>query len=171
MPYSDPENKDWTVEQILLDPPQTVLDVGAGAGVYAELLCPRVAGIHMTALEPWLPYVWDFHLLTKYDAVSMRDVRVVEHFDYDLVIFGDVLEHMPKDDAVAVWEKVSKQAKRALISIPIIHFPQGEEHGNPYEVHVKDDWTVDEVLESFPGITNWRAFNVTGVFFADFAQK
>ena len=168
MPYSDPANKDWTIEQILRVPPTTVLDVGAGAGVYADLLRPALPGMHITALEPWQPYIWRFALLGKYDAVTMRDVRTVDYFDYDLVIFGDVLEHMSKDDALAVWDKVSQQARRAVISIPIIHYPQGEEEGNPYEVHVKDDWTTSEVLESFAGIDNYTEFDVTGVFFASF---
>jgi len=60
------------------------------------------------------------------------------------------------------------QARHALIAIPIIHFPQGEEYGNPFERHVKDDWTHQEVLDTFPYITEYTVGQVTGAYWAVF---
>jgi hypothetical protein len=75
---------------------------------------------------------------------------------------------MTKEEAVAIWQSISKQARYAIISIPIVHYPQGHEHGNPYEEHVKDDWTTEEVLKTFSNITIHKAHNVVGVFVAKF---
>ena len=91
-----------------------------------------------------------------------------DNWEYDLVMFGDVLEHMTKEDAIALWKKISKQAKYALISIPITHFHQPMVNGNPYEKHIKEDWTSEEVLESFPGIVIKDEFEITGTYLAKF---
>jgi len=173
MPYSDPTNKAWTMIAIrdldLPSDPITVVDVGAGAGIYADLLRAEYGdGVHLTGIEPWLPYYERFNLLGKYDAMSCRDARWVTNWRYDIAIFGDVMEHMPKEDALTVWQAAADHAKYGIISIPIIHYPQGEEEGNPYERHVKDDWTVTEVLESFKYITYYQRFDVTMTLVAKF---
>jgi hypothetical protein len=91
-------------------------------------------------------------------------------FSYDLVILGDVLEHMPEDDAVELWKVISKQARHALISIPIGHHPQGAWGGNPYEIHHEEDWSTERVLQAFPGIIEHKEFEITGVFIAKFSE-
>jgi hypothetical protein len=96
------------------------------------------------------------------------DVRDVTNFEYDLVILGDILEHMSESDAITLWDKISKQAKYAIISIPIIHYHQDAINGNPYEVHVEEDWTVEKVLEKFSHIIEHKKFEVTGTFIAGF---
>jgi hypothetical protein len=92
----------------------------------------------------------------------------MKNFEYDLVILGDILEHMSESDAVSLWDKISKEAKYAIISIPIIHYHQDAINGNPYEVHVEEDWTMEKVLEKFKGITEYKKFEVTGTFIAKF---
>jgi uncharacterized protein (DUF433 family) len=168
MPYSDLESKPWTITQATWLAPETILDVGAGAGVYAEMLKPLLPDTHITAYEAWEPYIYQFQLLKKYDAVSLGDVREALHFNYDLVILGDIVEHMPEADAKALWHFISKEAKAAIISIPIIHYPQGAENGNPYEIHVEEDWNTERILEAFPGITNYKEFPIVGVYVAEF---
>lgn len=178
MPYSDPMNKSWTISQImqlpLIGDPITVVDVGAGAGVYAELLRTSLGDdVHITGIEPWLPYYERFNLLGKYDAMSCRDARWVTNWNYELSIFGDVMEHMQKEEAVAMWERAGQQnsiesPRYGIISIPIIHYPQGEEEGNPYERHVKEDWSVEEVLDTFKWIKSHEVFPVTMTCLAKF---
>lgn len=89
---------------------------------------------------------------------------------YDLVILGDVLEHMTVEESVALWELIKSQAKAAMISIPIVHFPQGHEHGNPYEEHIVDNWTHESVMSTFTGITGYRTFDITGSYVAEFTR-
>lgn len=168
MPTSSRENAPWSLDHIIRSNSQTILDVGAGKGTYAlELRAIGYEG-HITASEIWPAYVELFGLRDLYDAVYVEDVRHRVTFDYDLVILGDVLEHMTKDEASAVWDKLRTQARHALLAIPIVHFPQGEEMGNPFEAHVKDDWTHAEVLDTFPGITEHTVGQWTGAYWADF---
>lgn len=165
MPYSDDSNDDEIIKYLIKTMPDKVLDVGAGAGKYGKML-KSFGGLYnpiVDAVEVWTPYVDQFGLRDLYDTVYVEDIRQFTPDDfeeYDLVIFGDVLEHMSKEDAVAVWNKVNKGA---LISIPIIHYPQGHYEGNPYEEHVKDDWSVEEVLDTFD-VTLLAKSAITAVF-------
>jgi cyclopropane fatty-acyl-phospholipid synthase-like methyltransferase len=172
MPYSDDANKPWATEKIKEVNPHTVLDVGAGAGAYLDIIRQNIDHqVTAVAVEVWEPYILEFNLTERYDKVLNEDVRGMEDFNYDLVIFGDVLEHMSEEDAINLWDKVSKQAKFALISIPIIHLPQDAYAGNPYEVHVEEDWNSDRVRRAFHSIIDSRDFEVTGVFLAKFDNE
>jgi SAM-dependent methyltransferase len=166
---SSTEGKSETLVWIVKNNIKTILDIGAGSGTYHNLL--ESNGIRLDkfdAVEVWQPYVEQYSLKDRYDHVFQVDARKHNKFDYDLVILGDVLEHMTKEEAIALWTKISKKAKHAIISIPIIHYPQGHIDGNPYEEHVKEDWTTEEVLETFKGIVSHQAFSTVGVFYATF---
>lgn len=169
MPTSDPANKLWTIRKIKKLNPSTVLDVGAGMGDYLELIKTYVGDkVKVDAIEVWQPYVEKYKLKERYDNLFVLDAREFNNFKYDLVICGDVLEHMSEKDAVDLWNKISKSAKNAIISIPIIHHPQDEYDNNPYEVHVEEDWDVEKVLSKFQGIYEHKKFDITGVFLAEF---
>ena len=172
MGYSDPENKPWTAEKIVEINPKTILDIGAGQGVYLDLIKRDLGGsVVVDAIEAWQPYVDQFNLHNRYNNVYVGDVREYP-FDnkYDLVICGDVLEHMSEKDALDIWDKISTIAKHAIISIPIIHYHQEAINGNPYEVHEEEDWNSGRVLNSFKGIVEHKEFAVTGTFIAKFGN-
>lgn len=169
MGFSDPTNKPWTQQKIAELNPKTVLDVGAGQGVYLDLIRESLGGgVIVNAVEVWQPYIDQFNLINRYDRLYAMDVRHMENFDYDLVILGDILEHMSEVEAIKLWDKISKQAKYAIISIPIIHYHQDAINGNPYEIHVEEDWDTKKVLEKFHSIIEHVEFPVTGVFVARF---
>ena len=169
MPFSDPANKSWTAEKIKEINPRTVLDVGAGAGVYLDIIRKNLdQDVNVVGVEIWEPYIEKFNLKDRYDKIIVKDVRLIDDFDYDLVIFGDVLQHMSEEDAVKLWNKVSKQARAAIIAIPIIQYPQGAHEGNPYEVHVEEDWNPEKVKKAFCSIVESKEFEVTGVYVARF---
>ena len=169
MGNSAPENKSWAATVISKLQPKTVLDIGPGEGIYGKIVRKHSPSTKkLVGVEIWAPYVQQFGLRDFYDEVWICDARIYPEFRYDLVIIGDVLEHMTKEEAISLWNKVSKQAKYALISVPIIHFHQGPANGNPYELHVKEDWTSEEVMESFPGIVAHQDFEVTGIYLAKF---
>jgi len=169
MGFSDPENKPWASEKIKEISPSTVLDVGAGQGVYLDLIRKDLGNkVNITAVEVWKPYIEQFNLHKRYNKVIEDDIRNIDEFDYDLVIFGDILEHMHEDEALEIWDKVSKKARYAIISIPIVHYHQDAINDNPYEIHVEEDWSTDRVLEKFSYIKEYKEFSVTGVFIAEF---
>jgi len=168
MGTSHPESRPWAVNQILSVDPNFILDIGAGSGTYADALKENNYTGTIDAVEVWPQYIEKYFLKKKYRFVYNEDVRQFKNFDYDVVIFGDILEHMTKDEAIKVWEKVSSQADYALIAIPIIHYHQGEIDGNPYERHIKDDWTHEEVLDTFSNITSSWTGDVVGAYWAKF---
>lgn len=172
MAHSHETNIPW-VHRCIVDRvnPQSVLDVGAGAGKYGKLLKSIDRRIAVTAVEAWSPYVTEFNLQRIYDEVLVTDVRQLDEFSYDLVIFGDVLEHMSEEDALKLWEKVSQQAKYAIIAIPIIHYPQGATDGNPFQEHVDEDWSHERVLSSFSGIVDSNLTEVVGTYLAVFDKE
>jgi hypothetical protein len=103
-------------------------------------------------VEVWQDYITRFDLTNRYNTLINQDVREIDWTslgNIDLTIVGDILEHMTKEDAETLIRNIMNQSKICIISIPVVHYPQGEEFGNPYEVHVKDDWSNSEVLDTF----------------------
>lgn len=144
-----------------------VVDVGCGEGTYRKLLGPHFPGARWTGIEVWEPYVDSFGLRTLYDRFILSDARSVEYNrlgPIDLAIFGDMLEHMTKEDAVALVHKVLDIAKMVLISIPVVDYPQDEAGDNPYERHVKEDWDHYEVMSSFAGVSAFMIHDHIGVY-------
>jgi len=132
-----------------------ILDVGVGAGTYRQLLADLAPEPAWFGVEVWAPYVERYHLRRLYHHLLLADIRSLdpERLPHcDLVIFGDVLEHMAKEEAQAVVTRWLKRSRLLVISLPIVKAPQGAAEGNPYECHVKDDWSHQEVFASFPGI-------------------
>ncbi|WJZ48547.1 class I SAM-dependent methyltransferase [Actinomycetia phage DSL-LC01] len=168
MPRSDTSNRAWVASKITDLYPDTFLDVGPGEGAYGKLVREHSPLTVRHAVEIWAPYVETYRLESIYHKVFICDARIFFNYKYDLVILGDVLEHMSRDEAKALWSIVGCHAKAAIISMPIIHYPQGEEEGNPYEAHVEEDWTHEEILETFDGIEDHERYAVTASYFARF---
>jgi hypothetical protein len=149
---------DWIKHQA----PRSVLDIGAGSGTYGKLMRQIAPDAYLIGIEAWRPYVPRFKLHEVYDLVLCEDVIKLVDLERlpraDVVILGDVLEHMSEEDARDVWSAAMTAARKAVyLSIPIIHYPQGHEEGNPFEEHVVEDYTHERVLDTFPGITwCWR---------------
>lgn len=143
MPVSHHEGKDWLARQYRSLQPARVVDVGAGEGIYAMRFRPTHQG-YWTAIEAWEPYVDRFDLRSKYDDVILGDVRSIDLPAADLYIAGDVLEHMPKQDALDLIDRMQQAAPHLFVSIPIIEIPQGHVNGNPYEEH-HHHWTIAEM--------------------------
>jgi hypothetical protein len=156
MPKSSPAGKLWS-RTLLADvharrPLRRILDIGAGMGTYTSY---RVPGQTWIGVEVWTPYIAQFGLIQKYDQLLNNDARTLDWSalaPLDLVICGDVLEHMTKDEAIALLNQALSCARLALVSIPIVHSPQEAMHGNPFEEHVKPDWSHDECMESLPNV-------------------
>lgn len=165
MPSSAEEGRPWMASRLKALNPLTVVDVGVGCGTYSDLLRPLLPDVHLTGIEVWEPYVARYALTTKYDRLVLGDARQWDIPPVDVVILGDVLEHMTEDEALQVWARARDAARLAVyLSIPIHHYPQGAEEGNPYEVHVEDDYSHQRVLDTFPGITASWTGTVVGVY-------
>jgi hypothetical protein len=145
MPHSYPGGKlqvrDFLLQHVPVE--STILDVGAGAGVYSDLLTPH--GYTLDCVEIFEPNIAKFSLNTKYKSVFLGDARTFDVGAYDFVIFGDVLEHMEVSDA----QKLIAASKKCLVAVPFEH-KQGVHEGNVNEIHIQDDLTHALVLERYP---------------------
>ena len=132
-----------------------VLDVGVGSGTYSNRYRSLLPGI-WTGVEIWEPYVREYCLDKKYDKLIIDDIRKMDfsesHGHFHVVFLGDILEHMTKEEAVTLVNHLLSVSYFVLISIPIGHYPQDEYKGNPYEAHITDNWSDEEVKNTFPHI-------------------
>lgn len=168
MGTSHPQGRPWIIKKILENKIQSIIDIGAGSGTYYNALSKTKYKGTIDAVEVWEPYVNEFSLKKKYRKLWIEDVRTFDLFNHDLVIFGDVLEHMAVDEALDVWDRASKYCSYAVISIPIIHYHQDAINGNPYEEHIKEDWTHQEVIDTFPHIVDSWQGDIVGAYWAKF---
>ncbi len=147
MPYSVRENDADVLGYVAHHGISTVLDIGPGSGTYADLLGHACT---LDAVEAWPDYLTEFDLTAKYRHILIHDVRTVGDLlptRYDLVIFGDVLEHMTPTEAADVWDWAPTVADRGLVSLPLDHWPQHAEHGgNPHEAHDEEHLTGRDLL-------------------------
>ena len=171
MPFSSKQGKKQTVEWIQeAGDIKTIFDVGAGAGTYPKLLKEThkiLTDANWIGIEAWTDYIKEYDLESKYNTLYNEDIRTFNWSkvpNIDLTIFGDILEHMTKEEAQSLVNTALDHSKYISISIPVKHMPQGASYGNPFEIHVKDNWTHDEVLESFPYIKKSHKLKSIGVY-------
>ena len=159
MPFSSHEGKAWAVDRLVEHMDRNhdweFLDIGCGAGMWLDAVKPWFLNSRWTGWEVWTPYVERFNLRARYgnggpfivwDATEEN--LHVPHAD--VIILGDVLEHMTFEQSTRLWTKATKAASMAVIgSCPTIHYPQGAEEGNPYEEHVQDHLTVGDIKHMF----------------------
>jgi hypothetical protein len=69
---------------------------------------------------------------------------------------------------MAMWQEASRIAHWGLISVPIIHYPQGAEYGNPYEVHVQDHLHPEDLRRDYGPFTYEVEYEITGTFIKKF---
>lgn len=165
MPRSCSEGKPWMCDRIVALAPASILDIGPGVGTYHDLLHTRLAPQpDWSCIEIFEPYVDRYNLRGKYSTVIVGDARIEPFPAADVVILGDILEHVPLTDAVHLWAKARAAAKHAVfLSLPIIEYPQGELEGNIHETHLHT-WSHELVLESLPGIVDHATYTEIGVY-------
>lgn len=157
MPTSDRQGKFITKAIVDAWDPQEVWDIGPGEGAYHTLLeddhlnpWPNGNRRYWIGVEVWEPYIEKYGLRERYDHIINKNVMDIEFespnrgYLINMAIFGDVLEHLPEDDARHIILKAKEYFRYIVVSIPIVHAPQGEVDGNPYEAHLKH-WTFEEM--------------------------
>ena len=147
--------EDWYREHI--DSINSVLDIGCGRGIYPGCLKAIKPEVRWVGIEIWQPYIDKYKdiLNRLYDNILIMDVDEYDFNEkYDLIIMGDVLEHMSKEKAASVLFKAYTNCRYFIISIPLGNCPHEAEHGNPYQKHVVEDWTHRSVSKFIFDTTN-----------------
>jgi hypothetical protein len=138
--------------------PRAVLEGGIGFGLLGHLMrqyldvwegritreqwCVRIDGIEIDAKRV-LP-----HARYLYDEVLIGDIRDVvprraSERVYDAIVFGDVLEHLPKDDALVLLRKATMLAARTVI----VRLPLGDgwrKEGREEPDHHRSTWHAED---------------------------
>lgn len=121
-----------------------ILDVGAGWGKYRQLL-PE---FEVDAVEIWEPYIREEDLTKKYRKVFNVDICNLHEVFYDVIIMGDVLEHIERSKAIRLIEKLKNSCTQLYIIVPY-QYHQDEVNGNKYEIHLQEDLTDDLIKELY----------------------
>jgi len=147
--------------QIVTANPTSVLDVGIGYGKWGFLcreyleswqdrVFPTQWQVKITGVEAFSEYVNRLPWLNQiYDRIYVRRIQDVCDVlaSHELVIAGDVIEHLEKRAANRVLETLKRKAtKRFLLSIPL--GPGWLDNkviaGNEFEQH-RSEWSKDDV--------------------------
>ena len=125
----------------------TILDVGPGCGTYFNYLRDYFKA--MDAVEVYQPIIDKFELKKKYRKVYNKNITDFKYAYYDIIIFGDVLEHLTVEDAQKVLKYACKRCKEVIVAVPYL-YPQGAEGDNAFAEHKQDDLTKENMLERYP---------------------
>ncbi len=163
MGTSNWQNISYCVELIRRINPKTILDVGVGFGRWG-ILCREFLEVwggkvhqkdwtlQIDGIEVFPGNIQDYHkyfyskiiVADAYKYISEKDVH------YDLMIFGDVLEHFEKTMAIKLLEIALNKSKFVLLNIPIgKYWKQNELYGNKHEEHLSF-WSMSELKKIGP---------------------
>lgn len=121
--------KDQIKEYIMRNVPSgsTCLDVGACDGKYWQMLHDHLGS--MDAVEIFQPNIDRHRLNEKYNHVFNQSVVGLEYDHYDLIIFGDIIEHLTVEDAQQVLAYAQTHADEIIVAVPFL-YPQPAIYGN-----------------------------------------
>ena len=125
----------------------TILDVGAGEGTYYNLLHDYYKNID--AVEVFKPNIDNFELEKKYREVYNINICDFKYSKYDIIIFGDIIEHLKVKDAQKVLKYAYNMCDEMIVAVPY-ECKQGIAEDNIYEIHKQDDLTPELVLKRYP---------------------
>lgn len=147
------------LDNVQMEMPQSILDIGIGFGKYGLLLreivdvayeryFPEEWIIKIDGVEAFSNYINPVHKHI-YDNVLQGDIAHVIHNvqNYDVILLIDVLEHFSKNEGKKLIKNILLRTNKALIiSTPIYPEPQEEYQGNKFEEH-KSRWYLTDFLE------------------------
>ena len=82
--------------------------------------------------------------------VFVGDIDDCKYGYYDLIIFGDVIEHMDVPKAQRVLAYARQRCENMIIAVPFM-YKQDMVRGNKWERHIQDELTPELFDELYPG--------------------
>lgn len=151
MPFSSNTFDDVLIDHIYRLNPKTVLDIGAGAGKNGFIIKRANKDIIIDGLEPTEKYIKDYGLESIYDNVYQKDMfsftKENSSKRYDLVILGDVLEHLFRTEVIDYLDYFSYRAKW-IVAIWPTNMQQDDAHSNHFEIH-KSNFLLKDLSNYF----------------------
>lgn len=128
----------WQISRVvsvmMRENPASVLDVGCGWGKFGVMAREYTNATRVDAVDAIQPRY------AVYDHAYQGDLREVATLlppgtpRYDLALFIEVIEHLEKDEALRLVQRLLKIARRVLITTPW-GFRRQEIQNMPYETH------------------------------------
>lgn len=124
-----------------------VLDLGCGKGTYGSLITKPCKKIAVDVVD----YESKFGLKKIYDkfvVANILDKQTVESLGcFDLIILGDVLEHLTKEEARFALDYLEKMTKIIIVAVPYLYPQNGGK--NHWETHKQPELTRNLFLERY----------------------
>lgn len=129
---------------------EKILDVGFGSGIYCKML--RAFNYkNIEGVDVYNKNISEMGLDQIYDQIYIENILDFDFKYYDLIIFGDVLEHIELEHAKNLLSSYINENKcnRIIVSIPY-EYEQDEVYGNRYEKHLQSEVNKEFMEEHYP---------------------
>ena len=113
-----------------------ILDVGPGIGIYGS----NLQDLNIDAVEIYEPYIEKFKIKRYYKNVFVGNILEFNYDNYDYIIIGDVLEHIPVEAAQKLIKDITSKGIKCLVAVPFL-CPQDAVDGVESEIHHQEDLT------------------------------
>lgn len=138
LPFHTWKHNNWvngfTVEQLLKITPKTVYDVGIGDGFYGKLIKFFMPHCNVFGVELNQRWVSHCEALGLYERILQGSiVDTIHDLSGDLIIFGDVLEHLEKEDMRSVLKTAVTNFRFVIVNSPLGF--QEQLHEDSEEIH------------------------------------
>lgn len=98
---------------------KSVLDVGAGSGVFSRMMLKDGLAQKSVCLDPNYTDAW----LSDHRDDPIRYVRMAVETDAELVMMIDVIEHIDDDvSSIALYARMAAPGTKFLLSVPAFNF-------------------------------------------------
>jgi 2-polyprenyl-3-methyl-5-hydroxy-6-metoxy-1,4-benzoquinol methylase len=154
MPYSF-STFDEAIYQFISDyQPVSILDVGPGIGKIGSMASKSARNnkysCKIDAYEIYKPYINQYELKWIYDKIYNENIMNIinkENILYDMIFFGDSLEHLKKENGIKLLSFLLPRCKFIIIKTPY-NYPQGQVGDNIYEAHLSN-WEPEDFENLF----------------------
>lgn len=147
MPGSSTILDSLLIEDLQYIKPKTAWEVGCGKGRIGGLIKRTVPGVALRGFDIHEQYLIDHKkTLGCYNELTVCDFSkwVFENVDWwvDLIIFPDVLEHMPLSAVIDVLDNAKQRTRYIIMKIPL-RYKQNTMFNNLKEAHVSEPLLID----------------------------
>jgi len=148
--------------------PKTVLDIGVGFGKWGHLF-REYGDIFVGRFEKddWITQIDGVEIFEHYINAHEHQKYIYDNIyignifdiidtlpEYEFIYAGDVIEHLHREDALIVLDKLKNKASKYLVvCIPLgdsSQWSQGEVYGNVHESHLSF-WTPEDFMGGVAG--------------------
>jgi hypothetical protein len=126
-----------------------ILDIGAGDGKWGYILSKNFENID--AIEIFEPYVDRYNLKKYYQKVTVGNFLEVDFDYYDVIIMGDVFEHVKRSEAYEWLEKIKNKCGELIIVVPFEYQQEWDgDYENKWGHHFQPDLNPQVMKINYP---------------------